>query len=187
MSLVFWYLIVPGWVRSNEATLISSLPCSAHHCLLSSSRLREQLADLYQAIHSSANRALLQQYEEVVHSLLSHVQENRQECERMETSLMRWEPSSFCGAWKLSQTSVKVLLLGKVEFLRLYNWRRQTAALLWLKLRNKWNGRWQMVKLKPKSWNSGRKKIKFSLKLSTRIRFVLNVPSAFISAFVAFV
>ncbi|XP_075894044.1 ras and EF-hand domain-containing protein isoform X2 [Nelusetta ayraudi] len=58
---------------------------------LISERLREQLADLYQAIHSSANRALLQQYEEVVHSLLSHVRENRQECERMETSLMRAE------------------------------------------------------------------------------------------------
>lgn len=38
-----------------------------------------------------------------------------------------------------------------------------------------------------KAETQGGKKKKFSLKLSTRIRFVLNVTSAFISAFVAFV
>ncbi|XP_076588112.1 ras and EF-hand domain-containing protein [Chaetodon auriga] len=53
--------------------------------------LREQLADLYQAIHSSANITLLQQYEEIIHSLISQSQDNRLECEQLETSLKRAE------------------------------------------------------------------------------------------------
>ncbi|XP_028287987.1 ras and EF-hand domain-containing protein [Parambassis ranga] len=59
-------------------------------CLLSES-LREQLADLYQAIHSSANVALLQPYEEVIHTLISQSLDNRLECEQLETSLRRAE------------------------------------------------------------------------------------------------
>lgn len=57
--------------------------------LFSSSSLREQLADLYQAIHSSANMTLLPQYEEIIHSLLTQIQDNRLECEQLETSLKR--------------------------------------------------------------------------------------------------
>ncbi|XP_045894104.1 ras and EF-hand domain-containing protein isoform X1 [Micropterus dolomieu] len=58
---------------------------------LLSESLREQLADLYQAIHSSANTSLLPQYEEIVHSLISQSLENRLECEQLETSLKRAE------------------------------------------------------------------------------------------------
>ncbi|XP_034390341.1 ras and EF-hand domain-containing protein [Cyclopterus lumpus] len=53
--------------------------------------LREQLADLYQDIHSSANTNLLQQYEEIIHSLISQSQDNRLECEQLETSIKRAE------------------------------------------------------------------------------------------------
>ncbi|XP_032380011.1 ras and EF-hand domain-containing protein isoform X2 [Etheostoma spectabile] len=58
---------------------------------LLSESLREQLADLYQAIHSSAHTTLLQQYEEMIHSLLSQSLDNRLECEQLETSLKRAE------------------------------------------------------------------------------------------------
>uniref|UniRef100_A0A8C4EX44 RAS and EF-hand domain containing 2 n=1 Tax=Dicentrarchus labrax TaxID=13489 RepID=A0A8C4EX44_DICLA len=53
--------------------------------------LMEQLADLYKAIHSSANMTLLQQYEEIVHSVISQSLDNRLECEQLETSLKRAE------------------------------------------------------------------------------------------------
>ncbi|KAM8750358.1 ras and EF-hand domain-containing protein isoform 1-T1 [Acanthopagrus schlegelii] len=53
--------------------------------------LKEQLADLYQAIHSSANMTLLQQYEEVIRSLVNQSLDNRLECEKLETSLKRTE------------------------------------------------------------------------------------------------
>uniref|UniRef100_A0A3Q3QE19 EF-hand domain-containing protein n=1 Tax=Monopterus albus TaxID=43700 RepID=A0A3Q3QE19_MONAL len=53
--------------------------------------LREQLADLYHGIHSSANMTLLQQYEEIIHSLISQSRDNRLECEQLETSLKRVE------------------------------------------------------------------------------------------------
>lgn len=56
---------------------------------LSSHSLREQLADLYQAIHSSANMTLLPQYEEVIQSLISQSLDNRLECEQLEISLKR--------------------------------------------------------------------------------------------------
>ncbi|XP_068459591.1 ras and EF-hand domain-containing protein [Clinocottus analis] len=56
-----------------------------------SESLREQLADLYQAIHSSSNTNLLQQYEEIIHSLISQSQDNRLECEQLETSIKRAE------------------------------------------------------------------------------------------------
>ncbi|XP_022609902.1 ras and EF-hand domain-containing protein-like [Seriola dumerili] len=58
---------------------------------LLSESLREQLADLYQAIHSSANMTLLQQYEEIIHSLISQSLDTRLECEQLETSLKRAE------------------------------------------------------------------------------------------------
>ncbi|XP_075998650.1 ras and EF-hand domain-containing protein [Genypterus blacodes] len=58
---------------------------------LLSEGLKEQLADLYQAIHSSANTMVLQQYEGVVHSLISQSLDNRLECEQLETSLKRAE------------------------------------------------------------------------------------------------
>ncbi|KAF3854793.1 hypothetical protein F7725_022848 [Dissostichus mawsoni] len=47
-------------------------------------RSQEQLADLYQTIHSSANKTLLQQYEEVIQSLISLNLENRLECEQLD-------------------------------------------------------------------------------------------------------
>ncbi|XP_053742640.1 ras and EF-hand domain-containing protein [Synchiropus splendidus] len=56
-----------------------------------SESLREQLADLYQAIHSSANTALLLQYEEVVHSLAGQSLDTRLEFEQLGTSLKRAE------------------------------------------------------------------------------------------------
>ncbi|KAM6925695.1 ras and EF-hand domain-containing protein [Lycodopsis pacificus] len=56
-----------------------------------SESLREQLAGLYQAIHISANTNLLQQYEEIIHSLISQSQDNRLECEQLETSIKRTE------------------------------------------------------------------------------------------------
>ncbi|XP_026167426.1 ras and EF-hand domain-containing protein [Mastacembelus armatus] len=58
---------------------------------LLSESLREQLADLYQTIHSSANMTLLQQYEEITRSLISQSLDNRLECEQLETSLKRVE------------------------------------------------------------------------------------------------
>ncbi|XP_051238417.1 ras and EF-hand domain-containing protein [Dicentrarchus labrax] len=58
---------------------------------LLSESLMEQLADLYKAIHSSANMTLLQQYEEIVHSVISQSLDNRLECEQLETSLKRAE------------------------------------------------------------------------------------------------
>ncbi|XP_039989311.1 ras and EF-hand domain-containing protein [Xiphias gladius] len=58
---------------------------------LLSESLREQLADLYQAIHSSANMTLLHHYEEIIHSLVSQNLDNRLECEQLETSLKRAE------------------------------------------------------------------------------------------------
>ncbi|KAF7666508.1 hypothetical protein LDENG_00104500 [Lucifuga dentata] len=61
---------------------------------LLSESLKEQLADLYQAIHSSANMTVLQQYEEVVQSLISQSLDNRLECETLETSLKRAEEMS---------------------------------------------------------------------------------------------
>lgn len=61
--------------------------------------LQEQLADLYQGIHSSANTTLLQQYEEVIHSLVSQTLDNRLECDQLETSIKRWgEISVFSSA-----------------------------------------------------------------------------------------
>nr|XP_019934122.1 PREDICTED: ras and EF-hand domain-containing protein-like [Paralichthys olivaceus] len=58
---------------------------------LLSESLREQLADLYQAIHSCANTALLREYEKTVHALITQSLDNRQECEQLETSLKRAE------------------------------------------------------------------------------------------------
>ncbi|XP_062246732.1 ras and EF-hand domain-containing protein [Platichthys flesus] len=58
---------------------------------LLSESLREQLADLYQAIHSCANTALLQEYEKTIHALINQSLDNRQECELLETSLKRAE------------------------------------------------------------------------------------------------
>ncbi|KAM9754172.1 ras and EF-hand domain-containing protein isoform 1-T1 [Menidia menidia] len=59
--------------------------------LLLSDSLKEQLADLYMTIHSSANTALLQAYEEIIHSLLSQSLDSKLECEQLETSLKRAE------------------------------------------------------------------------------------------------
>lgn len=63
---------------------------SGVHYLFSEISLREQLADLYQAIRSSADVTLLQQYEEIIQSLLGHIQDNRLQCEQLETSLKRY-------------------------------------------------------------------------------------------------
>lgn len=115
-SPAFWHSTVSRWSSRRDATLASRLLCSAHVYLLSSRRLSEQLASLYQAIHSSANRALLQQYEEVVRSLLNQVGENRQQCEQLETSLMRWGRPSVPLTWRLLLTSVKVLVFAKVVY-----------------------------------------------------------------------
>lgn len=51
--------------------------------------LREQLADLYQAIHSFANITLLEAYEEVVNSVISQSLDNKLQCAQLETSLKR--------------------------------------------------------------------------------------------------
>ncbi|XP_078478015.1 ras and EF-hand domain-containing protein-like [Lampetra planeri] len=53
--------------------------------------VREQLTELYQAIHSSANITLLQQYEEIIQSLADQSLDNRLQCEQLETSLKRAE------------------------------------------------------------------------------------------------
>uniref|UniRef100_A0A3P8WA86 RAS and EF-hand domain containing 2 n=1 Tax=Cynoglossus semilaevis TaxID=244447 RepID=A0A3P8WA86_CYNSE len=52
--------------------------------------LREQLADLYQTIHSSANVSLLQEYEKTIYALINHSLDYRLECEQLETSLKRY-------------------------------------------------------------------------------------------------
>ncbi|XP_035497769.1 ras and EF-hand domain-containing protein isoform X2 [Scophthalmus maximus] len=69
-------------------------------CLLSES-LREQLADLYQAIHSCANTTLLQEFEKTIHALISQSLDNRLECEQLETSLKRVRPS-LASRWSVS-------------------------------------------------------------------------------------
>ncbi|KAM4573741.1 ras and EF-hand domain-containing protein [Odontesthes bonariensis] len=58
---------------------------------LLSESLKEQLADLYQAIHSSANMTLLQAFEEIIHSLISQSLDNKLECEQLETNFKRTE------------------------------------------------------------------------------------------------
>uniref|UniRef100_UPI0037E91E09 ras and EF-hand domain-containing protein isoform X1 n=2 Tax=Semicossyphus pulcher TaxID=241346 RepID=UPI0037E91E09 len=58
---------------------------------LISESLRDQLADLYQSIHTSANMTVLQQYEEIIHSLISQSLDSKLECEQLETSLKRAE------------------------------------------------------------------------------------------------
>lgn len=70
----------------EKTTLICSLLVVT---VCSPPSLKEQLADLYQAIHSSANMTLLQQYEEIIHSLVNQSLDNRLECEQLETSLKR--------------------------------------------------------------------------------------------------
>ncbi|XP_041651105.1 ras and EF-hand domain-containing protein [Cheilinus undulatus] len=56
-----------------------------------SESLKEQLAELYQAIHTSANMTVLQQYEEIIHSLISQSLDSKLACEQLETSLKRAE------------------------------------------------------------------------------------------------
>ncbi|XP_028306947.1 ras and EF-hand domain-containing protein isoform X2 [Gouania willdenowi] len=56
-----------------------------------SDSLREQLSDLHQAIHSCGNSSLLQMYEEILQSLISHSTEHRQQFELLESSLKRAE------------------------------------------------------------------------------------------------
>ncbi|KAG7523541.1 ras and EF-hand domain-containing protein-like [Solea senegalensis] len=55
------------------------------------SSLREQLADLYQTIHSSANMTLLQEYEKTIHTLITQSLDYRVECEQLESSMKRAE------------------------------------------------------------------------------------------------
>ncbi|XP_030622657.1 ras and EF-hand domain-containing protein [Chanos chanos] len=54
-------------------------------------RLRDQLSDVYQQIHSSADTLLLQQYESLVQSFVNEIREQRMESEQLETSLRRIE------------------------------------------------------------------------------------------------
>ncbi|XP_077373759.1 ras and EF-hand domain-containing protein isoform X2 [Festucalex cinctus] len=56
-----------------------------------SESLREQLADLHRTIESCANPVLLQQYEQVVYSVVSQSLDNRLECDQLEASLRRVE------------------------------------------------------------------------------------------------
>ncbi|XP_061781224.1 ras and EF-hand domain-containing protein [Nerophis lumbriciformis] len=56
-----------------------------------SDSLREQLADLYQTIQACANTLVLQQYEQVVRSLVSQSLANRLESEQLESVLKRSE------------------------------------------------------------------------------------------------
>ncbi|XP_077568301.1 ras and EF-hand domain-containing protein [Stigmatopora nigra] len=56
-----------------------------------SESLREQLADLHQILQTRANTGLLQQYEEVVRSLVSQSLDYRLECFQLEASLRRLE------------------------------------------------------------------------------------------------
>ncbi|XP_074533785.1 ras and EF-hand domain-containing protein isoform X2 [Halichoeres trimaculatus] len=56
-----------------------------------SQSLREQLSELHQALHTSTNNTVLQQYEEIVSSLVSQSLDSRLECEQLETSLKRVE------------------------------------------------------------------------------------------------
>lgn len=79
------YILGGVWLKENATDLFivgSVTICSPHS-------LREQLADLYQTIHSSANMTVLQQYEEIIHSLIDQSLDNRLECEQLETSLKR--------------------------------------------------------------------------------------------------
>ncbi|XP_077424270.1 ras and EF-hand domain-containing protein [Vanacampus margaritifer] len=54
-----------------------------------SESLREQLADLHRAMESCGEPVLLQQYEQVVYSVVSQSLDNRLECEQLEASLRR--------------------------------------------------------------------------------------------------
>ncbi|XP_034542539.1 ras and EF-hand domain-containing protein isoform X2 [Notolabrus celidotus] len=56
-----------------------------------SESLREQLGEFYQAIHTSTNMTVLQQYEEIISSLVSQSLDSRLECDQLETSLKRAE------------------------------------------------------------------------------------------------
>ncbi|XP_029910213.1 ras and EF-hand domain-containing protein [Myripristis murdjan] len=56
-----------------------------------SQSLRDQLAELYQAVYSSANVALLQQYEDVIRTFINQSMDYRLESEQLESSLKRAE------------------------------------------------------------------------------------------------
>ncbi|KAM4619337.1 ras and EF-hand domain-containing protein [Polymixia lowei] len=58
---------------------------------LLSESLQDQLSDLYQSIVSSTNVTLLQQYEDVINSLISENMDHRLESEQLENSLKRTE------------------------------------------------------------------------------------------------
>ncbi|KAK6320178.1 ras and EF-hand domain-containing protein-like [Coregonus clupeaformis] len=58
---------------------------------LLSGRLRDQLAELYQAMYSTSEPLLLQQYEGLVDALVSESKDHRLESEQLETSLRRTE------------------------------------------------------------------------------------------------
>lgn len=78
----------------------SDMGKSTHSCFLllylfSETSLREQLAELRQAIRSSADVTLLQQYEDIVQALLAHIQDNRLQCQQLETSLKRYTHPSI--------------------------------------------------------------------------------------------
>ncbi|KAM6961201.1 ras and EF-hand domain-containing protein [Aplochiton taeniatus] len=56
-----------------------------------SSRLREQLADFYQFLHSSSEFLLLQQYEDLIHAFVAESMDHKLESEQLENSLKRTE------------------------------------------------------------------------------------------------
>uniref|UniRef100_A0A3Q3EMR5 RAS and EF-hand domain containing 2 n=1 Tax=Labrus bergylta TaxID=56723 RepID=A0A3Q3EMR5_9LABR len=76
---------------TTGSTSYPNSPWGEFLCRIDAEDLKEQLAELYQSIHTSANMTVLQQYEEIIHSLLSQSLDSKLECEQLETSLKRAE------------------------------------------------------------------------------------------------
>ncbi|KAK6318211.1 hypothetical protein J4Q44_G00115020 [Coregonus suidteri] len=70
---------------------------------LLSGRLRDQLAELYQAIYSTSEPLMLQQYEGFIDALVTESKDHRLESEQVETSLRRTEELNTSQLTKLEE------------------------------------------------------------------------------------
>nr|XP_057932050.1 ras and EF-hand domain-containing protein [Doryrhamphus excisus] len=97
-------------------------------CVLSDS-LTKQLADLYQTIQASVNTSVLQQYEQVVRSLVSQSLDNRLECEQLGSSLRRAEEMNSTRLSEM-EDDIQQQLAGAEEKVRTQE-RKKMDEVLW--------------------------------------------------------
>ncbi|XP_054631321.1 ras and EF-hand domain-containing protein [Dunckerocampus dactyliophorus] len=94
-----------------------------------SDSLREQLAELYQTIQTCVNTSVLQQYEQVVRSLVSQSLDNRLECEQLESSLRRAEEMNSSQLSEM-EDDIQRQLTGTEERVRAEE-RKKMEEVLW--------------------------------------------------------